>query len=365
MAFCAKCGKKLAWWSARHSVKGLPYCLDCGAQAEKEASAKAAERVRARQEEQEALAKAEEERRAKEKEEAEREARERWKVVQEAYEKARQQEREAREKAEQEAREKAEQEEKARKEHREWRNRELSDLELAVAQDPDDSEAHLRLARFLNPGFGFDALEEEIWLKGQTEEECEEYQELKMKACESYLKAIALGIPNRNDSAEAKLEYSSLLNHDNRMKKHYAREAEKDLRVYLRSHPADSVTLSYLKLAIEGYEENEQRLEERLTAIDARMAEAKMRGQMHAAPASDLGGLGDIESPYPENWKELSESVKHRDGHKCSDCGASGVELHVHHVIPLSKGGTNDLDNLTTLCRQCHGMIHPRMGDRP
>jgi len=38
------------------------------------------------------------------------------------------------------------------------------------------------------------------------------------------------------------------------------------------------------------------------------------------------------------------------------------VELHVHHIVPLSKGGTNDLDNPTTPGSQCHSMTHRRMG---
>jgi hypothetical protein len=52
-------------------------------------------------------------------------------------------------------------------------------------------------------------------------------------------------------------------------------------------------------------------------------------------------------------------TVFERDGFTCCDCGASpqknpDVELHVDHRIPVSKGGTNALSNLQTLCKSCN-----------
>ena len=40
----------------------------------------------------------------------------------------------------------------------------------------------------------------------------------------------------------------------------------------------------------------------------------------------------------------------------CQYCGACGrdVELEVDHVIPVSRGGTDDLKNLKTSCRECN-----------
>lgn len=43
------------------------------------------------------------------------------------------------------------------------------------------------------------------------------------------------------------------------------------------------------------------------------------------------------------------EIVKKRDGNKCVKCGTTS-DLTVDHIIPLSKGGTDDFANLTTLC---------------
>ena len=56
----------------------------------------------------------------------------------------------------------------------------------------------------------------------------------------------------------------------------------------------------------------------------------------------------------------LRFKVLHRDHFRCCSCGASpakdpGVELHVDHIFPWSKGGETVLENLQTLCSKCNG----------
>lgn len=53
----------------------------------------------------------------------------------------------------------------------------------------------------------------------------------------------------------------------------------------------------------------------------------------------------------------MRHEVFKRDNYKCVECGASkddGATLHVDHKIPVSKGGTDELDNLQTLCSDCN-----------
>ena len=40
------------------------------------------------------------------------------------------------------------------------------------------------------------------------------------------------------------------------------------------------------------------------------------------------------------------------------------IAEQVHHVLPLSEGGSNDEGNLMSLCKSCHSRIHAKRGDR-
>lgn len=52
------------------------------------------------------------------------------------------------------------------------------------------------------------------------------------------------------------------------------------------------------------------------------------------------------------------EAILHRDKYTCQICGKKHVKLEVHHIIYRSQGGTDDEDNLITLCEDCHHNIH-------
>ena len=53
----------------------------------------------------------------------------------------------------------------------------------------------------------------------------------------------------------------------------------------------------------------------------------------------------------------LRLSIFERDKFKCVYCGLSakdGAVLNVDHILPMSKGGSNEPNNLQTLCRACN-----------
>lgn len=83
-------------------------------------------------------------------------------------------------------------------------------------------------------------------------------------------------------------------------------------------------------------------------------------------------GNGWSQDGYPDDWDSRRKSVYARDGHKCQNCGAKGgpignTELHCHHIVPKSEGGSHDKSNLTTLCHDCHNEVHdhhvPKMSE--
>ena len=47
-------------------------------------------------------------------------------------------------------------------------------------------------------------------------------------------------------------------------------------------------------------------------------------------------------------------NVFYRDNHSCQYCGCSGEPLSIDHVIPRSRGGPDDWDNITTACLSCN-----------
>jgi len=64
-------------------------------------------------------------------------------------------------------------------------------------------------------------------------------------------------------------------------------------------------------------------------------------------------------------WNKLRDTVFHRDGFKCVICGDSH-NLSVDHIKERELGGTNDLNNLRTLCRDCHeGRHFNKFFDKP
>ena len=58
-----------------------------------------------------------------------------------------------------------------------------------------------------------------------------------------------------------------------------------------------------------------------------------------------------------ENAKAM---VLNRDGYKCQCCKGKHKDskLEVHHIVFRSQGGSDDADNLITLCHTCHRALH-------
>ena len=56
-----------------------------------------------------------------------------------------------------------------------------------------------------------------------------------------------------------------------------------------------------------------------------------------------------------EEWKQISQMVKERDGHKCVICGST-ENLNAHHIG--YDGDCLDENDIVTLCNRCHECLH-------
>ena len=59
-------------------------------------------------------------------------------------------------------------------------------------------------------------------------------------------------------------------------------------------------------------------------------------------------------NPESVTWYETKAAVIKRDGYKCTNCSRQDVPFDVHHIIARKDGGTDEMNNLRTLCEDCH-----------
>lgn len=69
---------------------------------------------------------------------------------------------------------------------------------------------------------------------------------------------------------------------------------------------------------------------------------------------------------YGGEWRKIRN--RYIKAHPlCEECLKQGLYTpaqEVHHILPLSHGGSNAAENLMALCKPCHSRITVEMGDR-
>lgn len=88
-----------------------------------------------------------------------------------------------------------------------------------------------------------------------------------------------------------------------------------------------------------------------------RAADRKRRYRATRAKRLAAGELPVGPGRLPEReWSVLRHLVFERDSHRCVYCGSDGAgrSLHCDHVVPLCKGGSNELSNLVASCYVCN-----------
>lgn len=63
---------------------------------------------------------------------------------------------------------------------------------------------------------------------------------------------------------------------------------------------------------------------------------------------------------------EVKKYVFDRNKYQCQSCGKTFLEtqLTIDHIIPLARGGSNDISNLHTLCLTCNQIKSDKLDTR-
>lgn len=66
---------------------------------------------------------------------------------------------------------------------------------------------------------------------------------------------------------------------------------------------------------------------------------------------------------YGKTWQVIRNryKAKHPLCEMCLNESRATPMDHVHHILPLREGGTNDESNLMSLCKACHSKVHLEM----
>jgi len=68
---------------------------------------------------------------------------------------------------------------------------------------------------------------------------------------------------------------------------------------------------------------------------------------------------------YGRTWKQIRAAFLSANPlcAMCKDNGKLTPAVLAHHKVRLADGGTNDWDNMTALCNECHSRLHAGVGD--
>lgn len=69
------------------------------------------------------------------------------------------------------------------------------------------------------------------------------------------------------------------------------------------------------------------------------------------APIISEWAAAEPRAPIP---KGVRSAVIERDGFTCAYCGVEPSKIHLDHIVPISRGGANNSENLTVSCSACN-----------
>lgn len=148
--------------------------------------------------------------------------------------------------------------------------------------------------------------------------------------------------------------YSNLLNKINLLKQELV-DIDERIKGLKERERKNSIKIISLILRVSGSYKPDQGLIEGISNNNEKLVSLK---KLLAEKERILEGIYDYWPDYPPDWDKRKQGVRNGIfGNSCVECGSTR-RLHVHHEIPLSKGGSNKINNLSILCEKCHLREH-------
>lgn len=125
------------------------------------------------------------------------------------------------------------------------------------------------------------------------------------------------------------------------------------LYLFIKRHPGQSHSLLKHANGIIKYMPIDKDATDMLTPIFNFTNQSRGEERLINSGNREMSGSGTTKRSVSETKKKY---VASRQNWTCQDCNEQLTAwFEVHHKTPLEHGGSNHIDNLVALCRNCHG----------
>lgn len=156
-----------------------------------------------------------------------------------------------------------------------------------------------------------------------------------------------------------KLEKEKVLAYRERELKRQRDEADRKLKIVQQQEIEEQKRIEEIKQKELLKQKKERDNQKHKEYIKQQLREKEKRKRLAAEAVEEMIESGELSANFSSNRNRetipshIKEVVWIRDKEKCVTCG-SMENLEFDHIIPVSKGGSNSLNNIQLLCLKCN-----------